>query len=147
MGNKNNRRLGVLVEHEIIRVMAAFFGLKHYSKDNKTDWHVASTRAVSKVRDDDGIDVIFRRTWDTLKRLAIQIKRTTVDSKTTTKIDIDPLLRIMELDEDTDKVLITRVFKKVGKSNRCKGDFVTIPLNDYLQLLQHKIDADNTTTR
>lgn len=134
---KNNRRLGVITETSIIKIWSTFLGLTSYHvKHNKDDWQMASTRAVSKVRDDDGVDIVFRNCVDKLKRLAVQIKRTVIRTDSTTKIDIAPLQRIMELDEDTDPVLVTRVYQKVGKSNRCQGDFVTIPMDYFLKLLK-----------
>lgn len=139
---KNNRALGLNVERAIINLIASFFGLLTYnSRENKDTWQIASSRAVSKVRDDEGVDLIFRKCPTFLKNKAIQIKRTTVTAKTTTNIDIQSLLRVMELDENTDPVLITRVFQRVGKVNRNQGDFVTIPLEDYLKLLK---DANHT---
>lgn len=128
MKKKNNRRLGVLLEHEIIGIIANVFGLRAY-KDPK--WQIASTRAVSKVLDDEGVDIALRNC--PIENYHFQIKRTTVNSATTAKIDIQPLLRIMG--EYPNPVLITRLFKKHGKSNRNYGDYVTIPLHHYLTLL------------
>ena len=124
---KNNRRLGVLVEHEIIRTFAEYFGLISYKAPK---WQIASTRAVSKVRDDEGVDIVFRNCK--LRNLAVQVKRTVVNSETTSRIDIEPLIRILDEEEP---VLITRLFKKHGKVNRNKGDFATIPFSHYLKLL------------
>lgn len=134
MSRRNNRSMGLAVERSIINILANAFGLKTYNPRESSRFQIASSRALSKVRDDEGVDIIFSKdTPDVLRRWSIQVKRSETSSDTNTPISLNGLLRIIDEDHP---LLITRVMRKRNVKATTVGDFVTMKLDDFIELLK-----------
>ncbi len=131
----DNRRKGIKWEQDFIRMLCDWFELVPFDGKNHAQCQVGSSRALSKMLDDEGVDVAFTsKAPPLLQKLWIQLKRTVVSTMKVIKIDVRPLLRI---EKPGIPVLVTRTYVKNGKSNIHVGDLVTIHLDDFLNFAKN----------
>lgn len=134
MASRNNRSAGLRTEREVIRKIASALGLVPYNGKNALSCDVGSTRAFSKVHDDLGIDIYFSERE--LDDLAIQIKEKSCKGKALT-INAEQLPNTDGID-----VLVTKLTRKSKKGRHVsKGMYATLPMDDFLQVLNELYSA------
>lgn len=129
---RNNRDLGNNTERKIIKLIGESLGLIPFNGKNFDSFQIGSTRLLSRHKDALKIDIGFERTNHVISNKSIQIKHETIQKETSKhKINVSHLDEI----KGDNKTLITVVSQKKGDRYYQQGAYVTISLDDYLDII------------
>lgn len=97
--SKGNRALGVKNEVVWMNLFRDHLEMKRYENDNVHDWQLASSRQLSRMTDDAGVDLVFneQQTPIVFSNMRVQIKRELSEAthnRTTARYSIEGLLKI-----------------------------------------------------
>lgn len=132
--------MGHGVEREIINYLAEKFNLQVYNPKQSGRFQIGSSRALSRARDDQGVDVMFSNDVPKiLSQWAIQVKRSETTARSSTPIDLKGLLNIID---EEHPLLITKVMRKANVRANAVGTFATMELDELVALLQRIIELE-----
>lgn len=128
-----NRRRGHDTERLAIKMIASLFNLISFNGKNFHDAEIGTSRMFSHFLDACKIDVWFKDNY--FQKYAIQIKQKVIQSKSKNNIDVSPLFE-MRTDENSFRILMTRLKYKANKNTMEKGWFITMPYEDWKRLIE-----------
>jgi len=133
----NNRAIGHRTERNFISKFAERLGLVPFNAKNHSEAEIGSTRQFSQQMDAMKIDVWFSPKLEWLKNLLIQIKNRQISSKKTWSVDISAL---KDMPKNGLRAVVTRLTYKPNKRQSELGWFVTMPMEDWMDLIS-KVNA------
>lgn len=142
----NNRSIGHRTERNFISRFAERLGLVPFNNKNHSEAEIGSTRQFSQHLDALKVDVWLSPKLEWLNNLFIQIKNRQISSKTTWSIDISS---IREMPKNGLRAVVTRLVYKPNKRQSELGWFVTMPLEDWMDLVSkansHELSIDSSS--
>lgn len=131
----NNRSIGHRTERTFVSRFAEKFGLVSFNNKNHSAAEIGTTRQFSKQLDALKIDVWFSDKLKWLKNLFIQIKNRQLQSKSKWTVDVTPL-RDMPNEKGKYRCVVTRLTYKPNKKQQEIGWFVSMPMEEWLELIK-----------
>lgn len=148
---KKSRAQGNKWMYEGIRKLAEVFKLIPYNNKNRPTCEVATTKAMSTLKDDKGIDIWFKNTVPRpLRRLLFQYKKRKTNGKNVVSVEVTPLFEVETDHPDHIPILATKITKKATKRETTVAKLFTMYESDFYEILEGwvkmKLLEDNLDT-